>query len=170
MAGSRSAKKWRWDEGKRAPAKLAAALGATIERLRSRKGKFEARDIVRAARPKSSPIHALFEWNNARAGERWRENQARDYVRHLVVVFDHDGEEATMPVAVSFGSGTGYVSTESAMSSTALRALLLKQALAEAESWRDRYRHLVELAEVFAAIDRARIGGRGMEGKVRAAR
>lgn len=155
MAGSRSSrKKWRWIEGRRSSAKLAQALGAVIERLRSKRGKFEARDIVRAARPKSSPIHRLFDWNDAKAAEKWREIQARDYVRHLVVVVEHNGREDTMPVAVSFGAGKGYVATEQAMSSTTLRAVLLKQALAEAEAWRDRYRHLAELSSVFEALER----------------
>jgi hypothetical protein len=157
MAASQSAKRWRWAEGSRKPVKLAAALGATLDALRSKRGTFGARDVVKAARSKSSPIHSLFEWSDARAAEMFREEQARDYVRSLVVVIEHNGEELAMPVAVSFGPGEGYTSTEVAMSSTQLRARLIQQALDEAESWRDRYRHLKELATIFEAIERAMV-------------
>ena len=157
MAGSQSSRRWQWVKGSRKPRKLAEALGKTLDALRSRKGRFAARDVVRAARSKSSPIHSLFEWNNARAAEMFREEQARGYIRSLVVVVEgDDGGEIAVPVAVSFGPGDGYTATEVVMSSTQLRARLIQQALEEAEGWRARYRHLKELAAVFEAIERVK--------------
>jgi hypothetical protein len=135
---------------------MAVALGETLDALKKSKGKFAARDVVNAARPTASPIHDLFEWNDAQAADKFREEQARGYIRSLVIVVEGRKGEVTMPVAVSFGSGDGYTSTEVVMSSAQLRARLIQQALDEAEAWRDRYRHLRELGSVFASIERAK--------------
>lgn len=155
MAGSRSSKRWRWADGVRRPARLATPFGRVIDSIKTKKGAFSAKDVVNAARSRTSPIHSLFEWDDKKAGEKYRERQAGDCIRGLVVIISN-GEDRTLPVAVSFGPGTDYVTTENVMSSTELREHLIAKALSEAESWQSRYQHLSELANVFAAIDEAR--------------
>lgn len=156
MAASRSSR-WRWSEGTRKPVRYAAALGATIERIKSRSGAFSAKQVVAAARAKGSPIHGLFEWDNRKAAEKYREIQARDMIRCLVYVSGDGDGETEIPAAVSFGPGDGYVGAREVLSSADLRARLIRQALAEADSWRGRYIHLKELGAVFAAIDKIKV-------------
>jgi hypothetical protein len=64
-----------------------------------------------------------------------------------------DKVETIMPVAFSLGRREGYTASETVLSSEELRGRLLVQALAEADSWRARYRFISELAGVFAALD-----------------
>lgn len=159
MARSRSAKrKYLWSKGVPLGKKVAAQFGEALERVRQKVGdSFEAAHVVDEARPKTSPIHRLFEWDNAVAAEKFRQDQARGYIRALVVIVgDHD--ERPMPAAVSFGSGDGYVDTEAALSSSDMRAMMLARALAEARQWRARYNTLRELAGVFEALDRVSRG------------
>lgn len=47
--------------------------------------KLRARAFVEAAKPEGSPLHALFEWDNRKAGERYRIWQARHYIRLIVI-------------------------------------------------------------------------------------
>lgn len=158
MAASRSSKartKYAWAPGARKPAKAAALVGAAVERVKTRAGRVTAKALVDDARPANSPTHALYEWDDTKAAESYREEQAREYLRALVVTIESPKGPQTIRAAVSFGSGESYVTTERALSSTELRSRLVGQALAEAESWRRRYEHLRELASVFAAIQKA---------------
>ena len=132
---------------------MAQALGQTLDRIKSKNGRWSARALVDAARPSRSAIHGLFEWNDRVAGERFRLAQARDHIQHLTVVMVTDKVETVMPVAFSLGRGDGYTASETVLSSGDLREQLLAQALSEAESWRARYRFIKELAGVFAALD-----------------
>lgn len=48
--------------------------------------KLTAEVVVDSARDKESPIHPFFEWNNTKAGEEWRKQQARNMIRAVHVV------------------------------------------------------------------------------------
>ncbi len=172
MGASRSSSRWTWAPGTRQSKKLARALGVTLQHIRSRAGTWTAADVVNAARPQSSLIHKMFEWDDSRAAELFRESQARSYVRSLVIEVVTPKGPRTMPAAVSFGPGEGYQDTPRVLASSELRERLLAQALGEAQSWAQRYRYLRELAAVFGAIKRARLGRPGLKrsGVVLAAR
>jgi hypothetical protein len=111
--------------------------------------------IVDRARPKSSPLHDAFEWNDKKAGEKYRIIQARSLVHNFRLVFD-DGSETPAMVSVRVvddaGKRRGYMETNGAMGSADLRAQVLKQALAQLLGMEKRYRGLTELSGVFNAI------------------
>lgn len=160
MAGLRSrtrTKTWTWDGGSRLAKSTAAPFGRAVENVRARIGEtFKASDIVDEARPQGSPIHGMFEWNNKVAGERWREEQARSYLRALIVVLPTPAGDRTSPAVMSAGPGEGYTAMETALTSAAMRRAMLKRALSEAQGWRRRYETLKELAGVFDALDAVR--------------
>lgn len=64
--------------GTRLPAEIddPAVVHRAIAAVRSSDGDLLASDIVAAASDPASPIHAAFEWDDAVAGERYREGQA----------------------------------------------------------------------------------------------
>lgn len=53
--------------------------------LTKNKGEITASELVDAARPVHSPAHAGFEWDDKIAGEEYRLNQARRWMRTLMV-------------------------------------------------------------------------------------
>lgn len=55
-------------------------------------GRLTRSSIVTRARPDDSPLHKYFEWDNAKAAEKYREEQAGYYVRHLEVIVDRGGQ------------------------------------------------------------------------------
>jgi hypothetical protein len=61
------------------------ALLEVLEELRI-KGNVSPESLVDAARPANSPIHHLFEWDDAVAGERYRLEQARLYIAKVEYV------------------------------------------------------------------------------------
>lgn len=149
--------------------KPAQMIGPWLEEIKERNaGRLRPRDVVEAARPDDSVAHACFEWNDSVAGEKWRQEQARKIIRHVVVVENQDDIEEdprTTPAYVSIArprlDGQGYMGTHEALSSADTREIVISLALASLRGWRRRYGHLEELAHVVAAIEEVEVAAAG---------
>jgi hypothetical protein len=76
--------------------------GTELERIYEKNGALRPADVVNEARPADAPLHPAFEWNNKVAGEKWRQEQARNLIRTVVVVTpDKNGEEVEEKVYVN---------------------------------------------------------------------
>lgn len=150
---------YQWTSGTHC--RVAAQIaGEELERIRVRQnGRLEASDVVRESRDPTSPLHPAFEWDNDRAADAYREDQARYIIRHIAVEMpSRKGDDAPIRAFVSVVRDTdrSYTSTAHALSDTELRQQVLDSAWRELEAWRNRHAELIELAEVFATIDQAR--------------
>lgn len=148
-----------WSGG-RSFAVSAATVGAIIENIQATKGVCRPQSLVDAARPATSPIHSMFEWDNSKAAESYRTEQARGVLQALkVVIRKPQLRPVARPAFVSVKPATtksrGYVTVRSAMSAQDTRDQLLAEALRHLESIRRRFEMLDELAEVWKAIDAA---------------
>ena len=142
---------YRWAEGSRQSASLAEPFGKIVEKAQTPTGTIKAARIVALAKNPKTPVHRMFEWNNAKAGHAYRCEQARAFIRALVVVTEN-GESNEMPVALSLGTGHDYVETSVMLGDVDLRAHMVARALSEAQSFMRRYEHLKELSAIFKAI------------------
>ena len=59
-----------------------------VGRLFEQNGEVTASALVEEARPKTSPIHSAFEWDNVKAGEQYRLWQARQWIRRVDVIVE----------------------------------------------------------------------------------
>jgi hypothetical protein len=138
---------------------------AAIEVVRRKcGGSASAAEVVEAAKAKRNPLHPEFEWDDSIAATEHRLNQARELMRHLVVVRDDvttDRPQRVYQVVrqPQEDSTSGerikhvYRTTEDVMADPDMRAEVLGRALRELISIRTRYRDLQELAVVLRAID-----------------
>jgi hypothetical protein len=109
--------------------------------------------VVEEARPKSSPLHSRFEWDDSVAGQQYRIWQARQLIRVSVELLA--GTDEKMDVFVSLKTDRkdgGYRVMSQVLSDAEMRAQMLADALSELELFRDKYQKLKELAEVFSVI------------------
>lgn len=146
-----------WADGSRI-AIDAQAAGEELERVRKAGGgNLTAVDVVEAARPRRSPIHDAFEWDDRKAAGEYRKERARHMLRSLTVVI----EEGPSPqpwhayVVLEEQGKKHYKSLQVALGYDSLRSQLLEKAKKEMNVWRRRYQYLHELAKVFEAIDAA---------------
>jgi hypothetical protein len=113
-------------------------------------------DIVEAARPKSSPLHSRFEWDDGEAAEQYRLWQARQLIRVLVTVEKNGSKSYRVRLYTSLGtdrkSGGGYRLLRVVLRSKRLRGELLKDALRDMRVFEEKYRGLKELSDVFEAM------------------
>ena len=64
----------------------------TITNLYNKNNLITAKDLVLAAKPKSSPAHDGFEWNNKIASNEYRLIQARKWIRTVEIVIDNKSD------------------------------------------------------------------------------
>jgi hypothetical protein len=151
---SESVYKWKGFVSFGVPAQVA---GEELERIRVKyNGRLISANIINEAKETSSPLHKIFEWDNAKAAHMWRLNQAGDIIRNIVVVnVGEDGEKKTIRafVNVTQDEDRHYTSISHAMSDDVLRKQVIAQAWDELTSWKERYKELVEFSKVFAVID-----------------
>jgi len=144
---------YRWKPG--IPAKLGAdaqTIGVELAALvLSHQDRLTARVIVDEARPSNSPLHPLFEWDDVAAAELYRETQARLVMRSIEVIQEGQAPQRMFVAVVEQVSGEeqrAYVTTARVMSDPELTAQVLQQAMDYIESFRGRYGHFKELAQV----------------------
>ena len=141
----------------------AQAVGERLEVLKARTGgSLTPELLLREGRRESSPLHPCFTWDDAVAGNKYRLWEARHLFRSLeievTVIKPKDGTEKSLGfqkvhLNVRGGDVDEPVYVDVRTASPKCREALLAQALREAQSWRERYRQLKELSEVFDALD-----------------
>lgn len=136
-------------------------VGKELERLKEENGEITARLFVDAARPENSPLHKLLEWNDAKAAEKYRLQQASVIICHLGIANEDSSEttiRAYMNVADDADNPTrragSFIDTQTAFADEETRVLILRCAIRELREIEQKYKQMKELAEVFEAIDR----------------
>lgn len=129
--------------------------GEMCEEL-ERTGGLTAKRLVDANRAADAPLHNCFEWNNRKAAELYREEQARHIIRCIVIV----PEETNEPVRKFFNieyKEPEYKSIEAILKSEDDTEKLFRRCLAELNSVRRKYASVQKAYAVFAAIDQLTI-------------
>lgn len=112
------------------------------------------RSIVERARDENHFMHDMFEWDDSVAGELYRETQARQIIRMLVVVDEEKKEQPPVRLLVSTGNrDQTYTPVKLIVRNEDAYNDLLSRALSELIAFKRKYSTLVELDEVMRLID-----------------
>ena len=113
--------------------------------------------VVDAARPKNSPLHGAFCWNNTEAAQKYRLLQAQQLIRSFKIKLEDGG---TAPAFVNLSiDRTGdkgdnpYRPAEDVAKAENLMAVAERDALEELNAIRGRYEQIKKLQDVWNAID-----------------
>ena len=111
-----------------------------------------AKEIVEKAKDPNSELHKCFEWDDKKAAEKWRLQQARVLICNLV--FEIPDEEDT-PVRAFYitTEKEDYKPTKLILQQPDEYKILLNNAKAELQTFKRKYKILQELAEIFEKID-----------------
>lgn len=133
----------------RADAQVAGEICSQLEM----NGGLTPKRLLDASRAEDAPLHGSFEWDDGAAAEKYREQQAGQIIRCLVVV--DEGHENSAPVRAFFAvtEAREYTSTNIILRNQSLTQELLERAYRELRAYREKYRALKELAGLFAVID-----------------
>jgi len=148
---------YQWKDGSRfaVPAQRA---GEEIERISAGGNPVTASMVVDESRPLDAVLHPCFTWDDAKAAEMHRENEARQIIRHCYrVETTEQGEEKPVLgfVSVTVQEDRGYLATDVVCRSEDLRGQAVRDALAGLKGWQRRYAHLKELDPLMTAMEKA---------------
>ena len=123
-------------------------------------GLLKPEHVVEFAESPDTALHSAFEWDDSEASRLYRIVQARAIIRVTVqVVAMKDGNQ-TVPVFVSLQAdrddGGGYRDTFTVLKGKDTRAALLAEARRDMEAFEGRFAMFEELADVVAAMRKAR--------------
>lgn len=149
----------------------AQTVGETLERIEREEGKVSKESFFEVSRPADSPTHALFEWDDKKAAERYRLVQSGRYIRDIkVTVITQEQEKKTLNVELKKSDayeGRGFLNggksrTSNVVYNSAVQVLTdaekrqnaLNHAKAELFIFQRKYNSFEELAGVMKEIDK----------------
>lgn len=71
--------------------------GEELDRIYRKNGQLSPQSVVEESRPITAPLHPCFEWDDTVAAEKYRQGQAQEIIRQIVVATE-GGE--TQPASV----------------------------------------------------------------------
>lgn len=86
---SKSANGDKWRESSRTGGVPVAECKKALAGIRARRGELTARTVVDEATPEDSPIHPCFEWDNTKAADSYRLQQASTLIRAVITYVDN---------------------------------------------------------------------------------
>ena len=134
----------------------ASVVGKTCEDIEKAFGKVTRENFLEAARDEESPTHSLFEWDDAKAAEKYRIDQSGRILGNLRITIISDDEEKQVHAVYNIKSTNEkaeYRTFSVVMHDPYMRSEVLKRALRELNMFKSKYEQLQELTEVFMAID-----------------
>ena len=153
---------WKW-KVKGAPD--AQEAGEYIEAIKKKRGGITPQLLVVEASKKRSPLHDCFEWNDIKAAKEYREVQAREILRFLIIEVEPETEteEAQYvrafisPQEIEQDDNTSYVTIEEIRSDKDLHEAYLRQLKCELDAFKDKIDSYKEFAKVVRAIEKIKI-------------
>ena len=137
----------------------ADVVGGVLEGIEARDGAVTKEAFLEESRPEDAPTHRMFEWDDAKAAEKYRLVQSKNIINNLKVVIQKNDEEPMALKAfvnVSTGSQCSsgrYIRIERAVADEKSMGVLLRNALAELGAFRRKYQGVKQLQAIFDAID-----------------
>lgn len=133
----------------------AQAVGERLAWLQRNNGeRLTPRVVLDDARPVESPLHQCFEWDNTRAAELYREDQARAVLRSIRVI-KQDGETqraermfVNVVEVIDEEEQHGYVPLARVLSDAELFKQMCQQAARDLSAFEDRYSQFTQLATI----------------------
>lgn len=154
----------------------AQVVGETFEKIIDSGVQLTAQSFLDESRPEESPTHALFEWDDSIAAEKYRLHQSKCVILQVECteeVIENPDSEVTVSVveeskrqeeAKKFryavvnvnpkkpGQIGNFVPIQKALADQEMRSQVLKNAISALRSIERRYNTLEELSEVCALI------------------
>lgn len=132
-------------------------IAEELKRIKKEKG-LTASNVVDEAKDKKNPLHKHFEWDDKKAGRKYREHQARMLILNVEVEKVEDTDISRhINVSVSKDNGEKereYKTTVEVSENESWKKQILKQAISRIKHWQTKYKHLQELSPIFRGIDK----------------
>lgn len=144
-------------------ATITQSAAEAVKELAARYGGNITPDIVLdAARPATSPLHGIFQWDDSKAAEEYRLMQAAHLIRRIKVTIPAgEGRSVTVRAFVnvrnedaeSDSSRGFYVPVETALAVSDYRSQIIAQCKRDIAAFRAKYAALTEAGRIIQAMN-----------------
>ncbi len=114
--------------------------------------------VVEFAKNPDTCLHSKFEWNDTKAGHEYRIYQARKIISLELQVVGNEKKQVLTRIFVSLQDDRspekGYRLVTDVLADENLRNQFLDEALVELIRIKNKYKSLIELVNIFKAIDK----------------
>ena len=139
----------------KAPAEV---TGKVCKDLIDEDGSVTPERLVEVSKPLDAPLHNEFEWDNTVAAQKYREEQARQIIKNVVIIEVSEETEDPKQVKCWVNSDRAFVATDerlhryvtidAALNTDTWKNNLLKAARRDMTSFITKYRRLNELSKI----------------------
>ena len=129
---------------------------AELERIRQKYGTLDPSLVVEESRHEENVLHKIFCWDDERAAELYRRQQARDLIRNIRVIVTNKNVEVAVRAFVNVrpaeGTYRSYMPTQEVIKNDEAYKDLLEQARNDMEDFITKYAQIEELNPVKAEM------------------
>lgn len=115
-------------------------------------GEVTPEELVQAAKPRTSPIHRFFSWDDIKAAALYRLQQARNIIGSIYIEYE-DGPDIRAYHHVVIDDEAKYVQHHKTLASAHLWEQVVDKALKELEFWKLRYGQYKQLSGLTKMIE-----------------
>lgn len=130
---------------------MTSSLRDQLLAVREEYGKLTPRVVVDVARDPEHPLHSRFEWDDAIAGEKYRQQQAHELIQTLKVGYSKpDGQRKDIRAfhAIRRDDEFVYEPVETIADDPITKQILLRDMERDWKTLRKRYEHMREFLDL----------------------
>mgnify|MGYP006972481729 FL=1 len=127
--------------------------GEELDRIYRKNGQLSPQSVVEESRPITAPLHPCFEWDDTVAAEKYRQGQAQEIIRQIVVA-PESGETQPAAVRAFINISHEYHPIDVVVQRPDMAEVMMRDALAELKAFQNKYEALSSLQPVFKAIEK----------------
>lgn len=142
---------YQWKAGSHHKVKADVA-GRVCESL-EKQGRLSAAELLETAKDERSPIHVEFEWNDTKAAQGFRLQQARMIINTLTIQISSKEKQPVRAFFNIIQQEPTYTSIQTIINDSDSYQLLLKQAYKELTEFKNKYKQLTELGKIINDIE-----------------
>lgn len=131
----------------------AQTAGEELARIHEKRGSLTPVGIVDESRPEQAPLHPVFEWDDWKAAEEWRKQQAKQLVCCIVVKQENAKAEQVEVRAFEHVQG-GYHPVQVILREPDMKLELMRDVLRMTDAYKEKLRSLIDVSNaVESAIE-----------------
>lgn len=124
-------------------------IGEALAKVAGNSGRLTSKAVVEAAKDPRNALHKHFEWDDTKAANSYRLDQARFLIRAVRVEDDDAAEEPLRAFySVSDKGGKAYHTLDAVRASRELQLAVLKQAERDLTAFERRYSELNDICDL----------------------
>ena len=111
--------------------------------------------IIKEAHRKDSPLHGYFEWDDNKAAEAYRKEQARSLIRDIRIIKYHNNDKQDVKafISVMTDEGKSYQAVATVLGNEELRNQIIKNAKKNISYWAKELKRFKEFAKIVMEIE-----------------